>query len=348
MILQALIVEQLALDGTLKTLRLNAAAHGIEGLVVAFADAYAEPREGPLHFLDEHQERLFSEEWGQCRSRRLSAKDFSKNADVYHFHVSWRGIPTRPGELSLYALSLPEFANLTSLHVTSPHVPDPGFEFERTTLKDTQKNCYVMYVACRSALSMFDFDLNCAFEVGVQEFLNTTYQDVRREAASGSDRYGDRANRAVPRASPEAGEFPAAHTGKPVSVVSGGVNANAEQINVGADMVGRDKIVSVVNVFLEQNPRMAATVGLSRLQVETLLAIFVQGKGNTVAGAVDIEKLAQEFGRPVTDMRQSCQVLEAEGLIKHFEDTGQLYVITRAGVKTAQLWHASGLLGTAA
>jgi hypothetical protein len=348
MILKALIIEQLALDGTMKTLRLNAAAHGIEDLVVAFADAYAEPREGPLHFLDEHQERLFSEEWGQCRSRRLSDKDFSKNDDVYHFHVSWRGIPTRQSELSLYALSLPEFANLTSVHVTSPHTTDPELEFERTTLKDIQKNRYVIYVACRSRNGMFDFDLNCTFEVNPQSFSNATYHDVHREAIPDFDQYGDLVNRVIPNALPEVRDFFAAQSGKTVSVVSGGVNANAEQINVGADMVGRDKIVNIVNVFLEQNPKLATKVGFSRLQVGTLLAIFVNGKGNTATGAVDIEKLAQEFECPITDMRQSCRYLEGEGLIKHFEDTGRLYVITHAGVKIAQSLHAPGLPETAA
>lgn len=348
MILKALIIEQLALDGTIKTLRLNASEHGIEDLVVAFVDAYDEPREGPLHFLDERQARLFSEAWGQCRSRRLSDKDFSRNDSVYHFHVSWQGIPTRPGELSLYTLSLPEFANLTSLQVTSPHVTDPGFELERTTLKDMQKNRYVICVTCRSRTGMFDFDLNCAFEANLLDFPNTTFHDEHRGAAPDFDQYGDLVNRVIPNALPEVRDFFAAQTGNTVSAVSGGVNANAEQINVGADVVGRDKIVNIVNVFLEQNPKMAVTMGLSRPQVETLLAIFVKGKGNTATGAVDIEKLAQEFGWLVTEMRQSCKYLEGEGLIRHFEDTGRWCVITHAGVKIAQSLHAPGLPETAA
>lgn len=70
MIVKAIIVEQLDADGTLKTLRLNANGR-LGDIVVAFPDEYETPREGPFHFLDRKQEKLFVEKWGECRARRV-------------------------------------------------------------------------------------------------------------------------------------------------------------------------------------------------------------------------------------------------------------------------------------
>jgi hypothetical protein len=47
MMLKALIVEQLEADGTLRSLQMKPALE--TDLVVAFADEYDEPREGPFH-----------------------------------------------------------------------------------------------------------------------------------------------------------------------------------------------------------------------------------------------------------------------------------------------------------
>ena len=64
----------------------------------------------------------------------------------------------------------------------------------------------------------------------------------------------------------------------PVTNVSGGVNASADQINVSGDIAGRDKILNIViNIYQSRDPKAASTMQkFSRQQVTTLLAILTQ------------------------------------------------------------------------
>src|SRR5690242_16380021 len=79
MMLKALITEQLDSDGTLKTLKMRPGLD--QHIVVAFAHEYAEPKDGPFHFLEPDDERRFREGFAQCRARHLSNRNFSKVGD---------------------------------------------------------------------------------------------------------------------------------------------------------------------------------------------------------------------------------------------------------------------------
>ncbi|CAG0971064.1 hypothetical protein ANRL3_01503 [Anaerolineae bacterium] len=206
MMLNALVVEQLEEDGTLKTLTLNASG-GFDNLVVAFADEYFEPREGPFHFLESRHEDLFAEKWAQCHARRVGEKRLQKSENEYHYSTNWRGIPTRPNELSLYTFSLPMFGVLVSLRITSPHIPNPDFEFERSVVKDDQKNRFIIYIPCRSSMGLFDFDLDCVFRVDHRGFGEAKFRDNHTKESSNTFWYNDYVDRIVPDNLPNVREF---------------------------------------------------------------------------------------------------------------------------------------------
>jgi len=133
MMLKALIVEQLEVDGTLRTFQMQPSAEGRD-IVVAFADEYEENRSGPFHFLDKDDARRFDEGFGQCRVRKVGKSYFSLNGHAYHFEGKWSGIPTERNWLSYYAPSLPEFAIPVSLSVTDPHRLET--EYKRAIRRD--------------------------------------------------------------------------------------------------------------------------------------------------------------------------------------------------------------------
>jgi hypothetical protein len=113
---KALIVEQLEVDGTLRTFRMHRGNLGND-IVVAFADAYEEYRAGPFHFLDDQDAHRFSEGFANCKVHKLGSRQYSQHGDHVHVELEWSGIPTERSCLSYYALSLLEYAIPTALSV---------------------------------------------------------------------------------------------------------------------------------------------------------------------------------------------------------------------------------------
>jgi hypothetical protein len=169
MLTKSLIVEQLEIDGTIKTLRMSSPYTRDMG--VAFADKYDEPRFGPFHFLDEEDELKFRTGFANCRARRLSALNFEVKGEEYHVKLGWQGIPTQKHELTYYAISLPQFAIPKSISISDPH--KPGKEYRGTIAKDEERSCYVIYLDCSSSIGKFDFDLHCIFYINQKEFLSS-------------------------------------------------------------------------------------------------------------------------------------------------------------------------------
>ena len=85
-----------------------------------------------------------------------------------------------------------------------------------------------------------------------------------------------------------------------------------------------------------QDTRRQAESQLGKSEVAVLLEIYNRGKGNTVTGTVDIEILGRDLGMTVSEIRLTCRFLEEAKLIRHFEDTGRLFVITHPGVIKAR------------
>jgi len=125
---------------------------------------------------------------------------------------------------------------------------------------------------------------------------------------------------------------------------TGTINIAAQgDATFAGDVVGRDKII--INIFQNAAPEVKeALAGLGKVEVAVLLEIYDRGKGNTVTGAVDIEKVGRDYDMKVSEIRAICRFLEDEQLIRHFEDTGTMFVITHQGVKRSRLLlSASGI-----
>ena len=140
------------------------------------------------------------------------------------------------------------------------------------------------------------------------------------------------------------GEKLAEHSSHNQAAQTGGVNITASgDTTVAGDVVGRDKII--INIFKSAAPEVTeALAGLGRAEVAVLLEVYKRGGGNTVTGAVDIEKVGQNLNIEPSKVRSICRFLEDERLIQHFEDTGRLFVITHQGVKKSRLlMNASGI-----
>jgi hypothetical protein len=170
----SLIIEQLDSNGTLKTFKIQ--ADSSRELVVAFADEFEEPREGPFYFLDEHYAKSFARGFAECKSHSLGRRcfrDFSKNN--YQFSHIWRGIPTKRSEVSFYSLSLPEYAILKYIQIIDPQ--NPSHEFKRSIVRDEQKKRFQIYLECRSKHGLFNFDLNCNFMIDALNFPLAEYRD---------------------------------------------------------------------------------------------------------------------------------------------------------------------------
>ncbi|OYE00197.1 hypothetical protein [Nostoc sp. 'Peltigera membranacea cyanobiont' 232] len=174
MLVHSLIIEQLQSDGTLKTFRMRSGNSDTE-IVVAFADEYEEPREGPFYFLDKQQAQSFARGFAECESRRLGKKYFRCLEDSYQINLSWYGISTEWNKLSLYSLSLPEYAIPNCLHIVDPH--NRAHEFKRSLVRDDLNNRFIIYLQCRSRHGQFNFDLNCKFTIDTSNFSLAQYGD---------------------------------------------------------------------------------------------------------------------------------------------------------------------------
>ncbi|MBE8992465.1 hypothetical protein [Nostoc sp. LEGE 12450] len=174
MLVHSLIVEQLNLDGTLKTFRMRSSPKYGE-ITVAFVDEYEEPREGPFYFLDKNYTQSYIEGFAECEARRLGKKYFRCLEASYEISISWYNISTKSNELSIYSLSLPKYAIPKRLHITDPH--NCFHEFQRYLLKDEQNNCFIVYLLCKSRYGQFHFDLSCEFNIDTSNFDLADYKD---------------------------------------------------------------------------------------------------------------------------------------------------------------------------
>lgn len=177
MMIKALIVEQVEIDGTLQSFKMSPSIN--EDLIVAFAHEYEDHRFGPFHFLESRDETRFREGFANCKVRKFSNTNFKKIDDAYKFTTNWQGIPTERSSLSYYALMLPEFAVPLSVEIFDPH--KAGSQYRKQVNRDDDKNRFVIFLECSSSFGRFDFDLICLFKIDKGEFSNYEYQDNKTE-----------------------------------------------------------------------------------------------------------------------------------------------------------------------
>lgn len=182
MMIKALIVEQVNLDGTLQSFKMSPRMN--DDLIVAFAHEYEEPRFGPFHFLESSDESRFREGFANCKVRKLSERNFKKEGDTYEFTTNWQGIPTERSWLSYYALMLPEFAIPLAVKITDPHKSDR--QNRKQVNRDDDKNRFIIFLKCSSSLGRFNFDLSCIFKIDKNNFSNYQYQDNKTENHGGT------------------------------------------------------------------------------------------------------------------------------------------------------------------
>ena len=152
--IEAATIEQLDANGTIRTLLLTPRADG--RLVVALPDEYDDPRDGPLHFLDEQDATRFAEAYARCRIRRVGHKKLKRRDQDLSFSTEWRGIGARrhPG-LGLYVLSLPRDAMVNRLTIVDPRT---GAPIPCSVVRDDARRRFTMYV---ESIGPLDFDLAC-------------------------------------------------------------------------------------------------------------------------------------------------------------------------------------------
>jgi hypothetical protein len=174
----AVLVEQLEPDGHLLTFQMR--PEFTTSMTVAFANEYADPRVGPFHFLDPKDEQSFKDGFATGKVRQLSEVRFKNENGLYKFHTSWLGIPTTRGELSYYALSLPEFAVPEAVQFSDPRSSRP---YGKTVIKDKERHRFVLYLECRSSHGSFDFQLDTTFRIDEKEFKNAVFHDQQSDSA---------------------------------------------------------------------------------------------------------------------------------------------------------------------
>ena len=172
MIVSAVIVEQLDIDGYLRSFRLK--PDHSEQLTIAFAGEYDMPRAGPFHFLEDEHEQKFEAGFAKCSARKLTSDNFKNMDNGFEFTTSWRGIPTQRQEISYYALSLPAYTIPNRIQFSDPR---SSHEYSKSVGKDLQKCCFVLYLGCRSSYGSFDFDLHAQFSTPSKNFIEAEYSD---------------------------------------------------------------------------------------------------------------------------------------------------------------------------
>ena len=170
--ISAATIEQLDDDGTVRTLLLSPRPG--EHLVVALPDEYDEPRDGPLHFLDQQDAVRYAEAVASCRVRRLGPRKLQRRGAKLSFSTEWRGIRARDGGLSLYVLSLPCDAVIDRLLVTAPN--QAGEPLPRRVLRDDDRRRFTIYV--ETIGTSLDFDLNCDLTLSPETFSVAAYCDA--------------------------------------------------------------------------------------------------------------------------------------------------------------------------
>lgn len=175
MLVSQVIVEELYLDGKLKTLIIRRDA---EPLTIAFADEYDDARWGPFHFLEEEHRLRFWNKFKKNRPRQVNAKNFGLKQDEYFFNSCWRGIPNGQNDYAFYALSLPKNSVPTWIVFKDPQ---SHRSFKKRIVRDDQNRKFILYLECKSWLrpppQSFDFELNVRFKISEEDFSQQSYND---------------------------------------------------------------------------------------------------------------------------------------------------------------------------
>ena len=192
----AVLVEQLDLNGTLRTFRMK--SDNDEQITIAFANEYDQLRSGPFHFLERQREHSFDTGFAECVRRHVSKDRFKRiGRTEYEFNTSWFGITTERQRLSYYALSLPEYAIPKQVRFSDPRTPR---EFNKKVQRDLQRNRFILYLECRSSHGSFDFVLHTIFSVSKEDFQSAEYQDrTSTEYGVNHDMYRQHLNRGQQR-----------------------------------------------------------------------------------------------------------------------------------------------------
>lgn len=179
MMLKTLIIEQLEIDGTLRTFTMDASRNR-ERITVALPYEFVEPRHGPLHFLDPRDEARYRDGFPQCRSRKLGPDYFARSGSQLSVRsLEWFGIPTEREYLSYYVLSFPKYAIPINLSVSDPR--KAGREYRREITRDDQRNRYTVFLECSSSYGTFDFQLACELNVDKSSFATSQYSDKKTQ-----------------------------------------------------------------------------------------------------------------------------------------------------------------------
>lgn len=182
MLVNALIIEYLNLNGALKTLKIYPKGEH-ETITVAFADEYDEDiGDSPFFFLDDKDGKRFKKQFAKCQARRLSKKNFRcLTSNTYEFNTFWQSIPMKNNQTSYYALSLPQYSMPINLHIIDPRSKQ---ELNRSVIKDTQNKTFIIYVECvypsknySNNSDSFDFRLDCQFNIDKSKFTTFEYKD---------------------------------------------------------------------------------------------------------------------------------------------------------------------------
>ena len=183
MIVNALIVEQLEKNGTLRSFMMRA-ARSSRDMTVAFADEYDDKPCGPFHFDDDRDTGRYADGFAKCQARRLGDPYFVRNDSECHVELFWKGIPTERNLLTYYALSLPKFGIPHQLSVIDP-CSNSNQEYRRTVTRDDQRHRYVVYVQCTSRYARFNFNLSCDFSLDRDRFSKSEYADANTHTPGG-------------------------------------------------------------------------------------------------------------------------------------------------------------------
>ena len=170
----ALVIEQLEYDGRFRSFQMQAIPD--RPLTVAFVDEFDEPHDGPFHFLDRLYQKTFAKGLAECRALKLSESQFAIEGGEYHFQISWHDIPTERNCLSCYALSLPEFAVPTEVRLKDPH---SDREYQKSVIRDDRRNCFIVYLECRSSMGLFGFLAEVRFRRDQENFADAKYTDTQ-------------------------------------------------------------------------------------------------------------------------------------------------------------------------
>jgi hypothetical protein len=169
--INSVIIEQVDEDKSIKTVQL----HSNKGrLTIAFADEYEDEREGPFYFQNSLHEKEFQRQINIERPRRLGQKYYRIDGNTHKLSIIYRGIPTARNELTYYALSLPKFALPLQIDLINPHAKS---QLRKSVIKDEQRERYIIYVQCSSKHGIFNFDLECFFEINRSKFNSIHYRD---------------------------------------------------------------------------------------------------------------------------------------------------------------------------